>query len=194
MEDIKKNISDNLILLRKTQKLTQQKLASEFHYSDKAVSRWETGDSLPDISVLLALCEFYGVDFDWLIHRHDTAPKKTVGDSDNGIKIAVVLLCAAVAFTFATLIFVYNRIMNASHMWVAFVWAVPVSLVFAIYFSRRWWSSLCTTVLVSAWIWSVLTGVYLTMLPVENVWPLFLIGIPIEIIVLLLNYIRHKNR
>lgn len=45
MEDIKKNISDNLILLRKTQKLTQQELASEFHYSDKAVSRWETGVS-----------------------------------------------------------------------------------------------------------------------------------------------------
>ena len=78
MEDIKKNISVNLAMLRKSRKITQQKLAADINYSDKAVSRWEVGDSLPDIGVLLELCEYYGVDFEWLIHSHEEAPKPRV--------------------------------------------------------------------------------------------------------------------
>ena len=53
MEDVRKNIVSNLILLRKTNKMTQQELAKALNYSDKAISRWEVGESLPDIGVLL---------------------------------------------------------------------------------------------------------------------------------------------
>ena len=41
---------------RKAQKLTQQQLAEALGITDRAVSKWETGRSLPDASVMLELC------------------------------------------------------------------------------------------------------------------------------------------
>lgn len=42
---------------RKEQKMTQVQLAEKFGITDRAVSKWETGRSLPDASIMLALCE-----------------------------------------------------------------------------------------------------------------------------------------
>ena len=52
MEDIKKIISKNIQTLRKDADLTQSELAERLNYSDKAVSKWERGESVPDIVVL----------------------------------------------------------------------------------------------------------------------------------------------
>ncbi len=41
---------------RKEQKLTQMQLAEKLGITDRAVSKWETGKSLPDASVMLELC------------------------------------------------------------------------------------------------------------------------------------------
>ena len=42
---------------RKEQKLTQVQLAEKLGITDRAVSKWETGKSLPDASIMLELCE-----------------------------------------------------------------------------------------------------------------------------------------
>ena len=41
---------------RKVQELTQKQLAEKLNVSDKAVSKWETGRSMPDNSILFDLC------------------------------------------------------------------------------------------------------------------------------------------
>ena len=46
---------------RKMKNLTQKELANKLHITDKAVSKWERGLSLPDISVLIPLSEILNV-------------------------------------------------------------------------------------------------------------------------------------
>lgn len=193
MEDIKRNISANLVLLRKSCKLTQQELAEKFNYSDKAVSRWEVGDSLPDISVLLRICEFYGVDFDYLIHAHEEAPVPIRKKQDDGIKIAIVLLLVALVFTVATIVFVYGSIFKGRFVWIAFVWAAPVSFAVAAYCSHRWWHPFVTLILSSLFIWTTITALYLHLFSLLNVWPIYFLGIPGQIILILLYYIRNHS-
>lgn len=53
--------------LRKEQKLTQEQLAEKFGISNRSVSRWENGNTLPDISLLVELAEFYNVDIGEII-------------------------------------------------------------------------------------------------------------------------------
>lgn len=53
--------------LRKEKGFTQEQLAEQFHVSNRTVSRWETGSNMPDLSVLVELAEFYGVDIKELI-------------------------------------------------------------------------------------------------------------------------------
>ena len=48
--------------LRSEKQLTQEQLAKKFNVSNRSVSRWETGSNLPDISLLVEIADFYGVD------------------------------------------------------------------------------------------------------------------------------------
>ena len=43
---------------RKTQGLTQMQLAEKLNITDRAVSKWETGRSLPDSAIMIDLCQF----------------------------------------------------------------------------------------------------------------------------------------
>jgi len=48
--------------LRKEKGLTQEQFAEKFYLSRRTVSRWENGNNMPDLDILLALAEFYAVD------------------------------------------------------------------------------------------------------------------------------------
>ena len=76
MEDIKVIIGKNLAELRKRKKYTQLDLANILQYSDKSISKWEKGDSLPDIEVLYNICNLYGVTLDYLTHEGNYSEKK----------------------------------------------------------------------------------------------------------------------
>jgi len=52
IKDFNKIIGHNLLKLRKNMKLTQMEVAEKFNYSDKSISKWEKGESLPSVDVL----------------------------------------------------------------------------------------------------------------------------------------------
>lgn len=55
-------IGEFLKHLRKEKGLTQEQLAEHFHVSSRTVSRWETGNNMPDLGILIELADFYDVD------------------------------------------------------------------------------------------------------------------------------------
>ncbi|MBE6656382.1 MAG: helix-turn-helix transcriptional regulator [Ruminococcaceae bacterium] len=59
--EIKETVKANLIRLRREHKLTQLELSEKINYSDKAVSRWETGEVTPDVETLAHLATLYGI-------------------------------------------------------------------------------------------------------------------------------------
>ena len=61
MEDVRGALAANLAELRKEENLTQAEFAARFNYSDKAVSKWERGDSLPDVVMLKTIADLYGL-------------------------------------------------------------------------------------------------------------------------------------
>ncbi len=54
--------------LRKSKKMTQEQVAVLFGVSQRSVSRWENGKTLPDISVLIELSDYYNVDLREMIN------------------------------------------------------------------------------------------------------------------------------
>lgn len=74
---VKVIVAKNLTELRKSRGLTQSELAEKLKYSDKTVSKWETGDSLPDISVLAELAALYGISLDDLVHENAAEKLRT---------------------------------------------------------------------------------------------------------------------
>ena len=69
-EEIRTNVKNNLIELRKKKKMTQSQLASLFEKSDNAIASWEQGISLPDIPTLYKLSIIYDVTMEYFVADH----------------------------------------------------------------------------------------------------------------------------
>ena len=70
--DVKLIISKNIIKYRKKMGLTQLELAEKLNYSDKTLSKWERGESMPDIVTLKQLADIFMISVDVLISTEDT--------------------------------------------------------------------------------------------------------------------------
>ena len=80
MEDLKPIIAKNITVLRQNAKMTQFDLAEKLNYSDKAISKWERAESIPDVSVLKSIADLFGVTVDYLLQDGHTDIPKAVDD------------------------------------------------------------------------------------------------------------------
>ena len=65
MDEIKLIIARNITDLRRKNNMTQAELAERLNYSDKAISKWERGESLPDVTVLKSVADVFRVTVDY---------------------------------------------------------------------------------------------------------------------------------
>lgn len=197
MQDLKQIIAENIAQLRRDREITQADLAEQLNYSDKAVSKWERGESVPDIAVLKQIADLFGVKVDYLLtneHTDDqfTAPKQSKHVRRNHILITAISI--ALVWLIATAIFVNIQIIvpTVQDHWLTFIVAIPVSLIVWLIFNAVWFNTKRNFLIISLLIWSILLLVYLCLLLFFdlNAWLWFCIGIPGQIIVLLWSGIR----
>ena len=191
MKDIKSMVSQNLAALRKQKGITQAELAERLNYSDKAISRWEKGDTLPDLNVLYEICEFYGITMNDLTSEECTAPQKDEALKNRKMyRIWSCIVAAASTWFLATLCFISSLVVEPFPIfWIAFVWAFPVSCAIVMLIGRQYYSWIVHFVLGSVLTWSaitaiILTFIYFTPLGSSVFWFLYLVGIPIQAMIL----------
>ena len=187
MEDIRQIVAANIAALRKNAGYTQLALAQKLQYSDKAVSKWESGASMPDAGVLLEIASLFGVTVDYLLqesHGEDRLPISPAADRRRR-RLIIALLSVSLVWLLATAVFVFMTFSPVKGpMWLSFIWAVPASLVVALVFNSIWGVRRQNYLYISLLMWTLLGAVYLTCLP-YNLWLLFVIGVPGQVIILL---------
>ena len=72
-------LQEKILYCRKKAGLSQEALAERLGISRQAVSKWETGDAVPEISKLLLLANAFGVSTDWLLSDDEPREEKTAG-------------------------------------------------------------------------------------------------------------------
>ena len=70
---------------RKEKKLTQAQLAEKLNITDRAVSKWETGKSMPDSSIMLELCEILGITVNELLSGEEIDMESYEKKSDENL-------------------------------------------------------------------------------------------------------------
>ena len=194
MKNIREIIGDNLAELRKEAKLTQLELAEKFNYSDKSISKWEKGETLPDIVTLNELCEFYGVSLDYLTHEPTQDNKKKYKKEttlEHYNKIIITSLMITVVWMIATIIYVWSLIKFNNGIWMAFIWAAPITFLMLTFANHRYFHSKALYYgFSSAFLWAVLTANFIQFLS-DRVWTIFLLGIPIQIVLFLYGKMKH---
>lgn len=190
MADLKVTVANNIAALRKLNKLTQIDLAAKLNYSDKAVSKWERGESIPDVAVLKTIADMFGVGVDYLLEEeHKDEPKKTSKTVKKN-RMIISLLAVVTVWLIATIIFVIiQQLALPIATWLTYVYAVPTSLIVGLVFNSIWGKPRFNFLIISALIWTTLLTVYLTLLAF-NIWLIFLVGIPAQLIVFLWSGIK----
>ena len=184
-------IAENIIQLRKKNKLTQAELAERLNYSDKAISKWERGESVPDVEILKKVAEMFGVTVDYLLteNAQESIEKFQLPKQTKSNRIAVALLGVCIVWLVATIIYVYGQINLDTSLWTVFVWAVPLSAVVLLVFNYMWGRKKFEIYINTIFAWGILAATYLQLLE-YNFWLIFLVGIPIQIVVFLWSKIK----
>lgn len=210
MENIAETIGHNLSALRKAKGLTQRELALYINYSDKSISKWEKGYSVPSIDVLKDFADYYGVTVDYLISpKSDDDLKNVVKQKEsNGArsrKGTILAMSAVVVFLIALSIFLSDYYLHPTEnpinlLWPVFFFAVPASLLIAAGQTHFFYhNKIAVTTLLSATVWTLLLAfcfTYSFFVDAEfqqNIWYILFIGVPLQVIfILVATY--HRDR
>lgn len=183
MKSIREIVCSNLIMLRKQNKLTQQDLASKISYSDKAISRWEKGEVLPDIEVLQQLSNIYNVPLSYMLEEH-SKEDNVAFILRTTKRIATVMLSYITVWTAFIVLYVYLKIWHDFNYWQLFVWALPISVLVLLVMNNIWGNKKYNIYLESFILWSLITAIFLQFLA-EDVWLIYLVGVPIQLILII---------
>ena len=192
MKTVKDILVENLIRLRKDSKLTQLELAEKVGYSDKAVSRWEHGEVMPDIDTLEKLAEVYNIPFTSLFTEKVNAKKERLNKKPLGNKLIISLLAVLSVWVIMFISFILFKSILGISLWQLFVLGAPISFLLGIIFSAIWGKRKYLFICISLFSWTALAYIHLQLI-VYNLWMLYIVGIPIQIMILLSYKFKKHN-
>ena len=181
--------------MRKIFGFTQLEIAEKLNYSDKAISKWERGESLPDVETLKKLADIYGVTVDFLL-TENVDIKKNLNRRKliAGQKTLISLLAALLVWIIATVTFAVlcwcGVPTNAATF--SFIVALPVSFIVFIVFDSIWGKPWLNLIFVSGLIWTIALCVFLT-LRTDLAWLCFIVPIPLQLAVLFWFLLKTLN-
>ena len=199
-EKLKAQLGANIVTYRKRIGLTQAKLAEKLNYSDKAVSKWERGESMPDVLTLVQLAELFEISTDELLRDPNEIPEHTEGPIERVMEVAVertlkrkankkviLLLSSLLVWFVALLVFVVVSSLDIPRSWIAFLYAIPVDAIVQLSMRSAWRDFRWNKTLISILMWGGLLSLYasLKLFVHVDIWKLFLLGIPGQLAVLL---------
>ena len=193
MKDLRVIIAKNIQKLRTESGLTQLELAEILNYSDKAISKWERAEAIPDVTVLKRLADHFSVSVDFLLEEEHTEGLSEIQLRKLRAKNRLIISLVSIfgVFALATVIFSLLLLLSDTDFatWLVYVYAGVTAAVVGLVLNCVWGIKKYNLLIISFLIWAALASVYLTVLLCLglNWWVLFLIGIPAQAILLVLT-------
>lgn len=200
-EKLKLMIGKNIASCRKAAGLTQAGLGEMLNYSDKAVSKWERGESIPDVLTLVQLAEQFQVTVNDLLVDPDALPgnpttleKAMTQVSEKALKRkpnknVILGLSSTLVWFVALLLFVVFSPFQAlaAYSWLSFLYAIPANAIVLLSLRSAWHDFRWNQALISVIVWGFLLAIYATFYVTLhfNFWRMFLLGIPGQIAIFL---------
>ena len=201
-ENVKYRIGANIAAYRKRDGLTQATLAEKLNYSDKAVSKWERGESIPDVLTLMQLAELFGTTVNDLVCDPNALPK----NSDSKLEKAMTQVSEkalkrkanknviqALSSTLVWFVALFSFVLLSSfpslkqYSCLLFFVAIPANAIVLLSLRSAWHDFRWNQMLISLIVWGSLLSIFMIIYTVYhyNFWKIFLLGIPGQIAIFL---------
>ena len=200
-EKMKSQIGANIAAYRKQAGLTQAGLAEKLNYSDKAVSKWERGESVPDVLTMIHLAEQFSITVNDLLVDLDELPgnpgkleKAMTQVSEKALKRKankniILALSSTLVWFVALLSFVLLSSFDFldKYSCLLFFYAIPANAIVLLSLRSAWHDFRWNKALISVIVWGSLLSLYITLLIGfnYNFWKIFLLGIPGQVAIFL---------
>ena len=165
----KENIARNITAYRKRINLTQLQLAERLNYSDKAISKWERAEGVPDTLIMLKLCEIFNVTLNDLVADKPKKEKKPT--------------------------FFRNRIIIP---FLSCIGSWLIAIIIYVVFTAIWGNKWLKLTTISGLIWSTCLSIYLSLrlflVSANNSWMIFLVGIPVELFFIFFFLLKKRDK
>lgn len=201
LEDLKPIIAKNIANLRLAKGMTQLELAEHLNYSDKAVSKWERAESVPDIAVLKDIADLFEVSLDYLVEKeHEKKePVLPMAEASGVRRNHAVITGMSILLVWLVMLFIFVVIELATIKinlhWLCFVYAVPVTMIVWLVFNSIWFNTRRNYMIISLLMWSTLIAIYLTCLAAGvNAWLIFVLGIPGQILIFMWSKLKYQKK
>ena len=203
-EELKSRVGSSIARLRRERGLTQAELAERINYSDKAVSKWERAESLPDVLTLISLAEQLGTDLNTLtglspapaaapepapepVPEAPALPEKTAKKYRSADRGVIQKLSSILVWVVALFLYMVLDAFGVKHLWLLFVVAVPANAIVLLSLRSAWKLYGMNRILISVILWGTLLVIYLLLLVVGrvNVWRILPMGLLGQIAIIL---------
>ena len=202
-DKLKLQIGANIALHRKQAGLTQAGLGTKLNYSDKAVSKWERGESIPDVLTLVSLAEQFGISVNDLLVDPNALPEDTdPGKLEKAMsqvsekalkrkanKNVILALSSTLVWFVALLVFVVLSSFDflEPYSYLIFFYAVPANAIVLLSLRSAWRDFRWNQGLITTIAWGSLLSIYVSLRVFFglNIWKIFLLGIPGQIAIFL---------
>ena len=190
--EINQKVAKNLIIYRKAAGLTQAEVAEKIHYSDKSVSKWESGNGIPDVYTLIQLARLYGVSINAFLEEEPVV-KKT--EKSFGLQLLIMLLSSGIVWLVAIFSFALLQILKPNGAWwLIYLYAVLANAIVMLVYASIWKHRIINFLSVTTIIWVALVCCYLTIRLFVNdmtgLWLMFLVGVPLQSLEILWAFFR----
>lgn len=198
-EKVKARIGSNIAYYRKKIGMTQAGLGEKLNYSDKAVSKWERGDSIPDVLTLMQIASLFEVTVDALLGDVNALPENP-GKLERAMtqvsekalrrkanKNIILALSTTLVWFVALLVFVILSTLDIAHSGLAFLYAVPANAIVLLSLRSAWRDFRWNKVLISTIMWGSLASIYASIFAFVDfsAWKILLLGIPGQVAIFL---------
>ena len=200
-EKLKRQIGANIAAHRKNAGLTQAGLAEKLNYSDKAVSKWERGESIPDVLTMMVLAEQFNVTVNDLLADPEALPgnpgkleKAMTQVSEKALKRkanknVILALSSTLVWFVALLAFVLLSSFDflEKYSCLLFFIAIPANAIVLLSLRSAWHDFRWNKALISIIVWGSLLSIFAVIRSVwsYSFWKIFLLGIPGQIAIFL---------
>ncbi len=139
-DELRNIIAQNIIKYRKANGLTQLDLAYKLHYSDKAISKWERGDAVPDIYTLYRIADLFNIKITDLLHLSEEPVNAAYSKQSTNLLIA--LISALIIWLGASIIFLVFKLLGGvfKNDWLTFLYAIPINCFVFFIYARLWFN------------------------------------------------------
>ncbi len=209
-EKLKFRIGSNISAHRKNAGLTQAGLAEKLNYSDKAVSKWERGESIPDVLTLMQLADLFGITVNDLISDPNALPgnpgtleKAMTQVSEKALKRKAnknVILALSSTLVWFVALFAFVVLSSFDFLdpysCLLFFVAIPANAIVLLSLRSAWHDFRWNKALISIIVWGSLLSLYMVLRTVwgYNFWKVFLLGIPGQIAIFLWFRMFHPSK